>query len=74
MAKFIKIKQIIISQGQNKLTENDPVKLNDFLDKRMKVSIIKTRNCTVILDRLPSEQTKRTYNIMSYHNSNHSFH
>lgn len=74
MAKFIKIKQIIISQGQNKLTENDPVKLNDFLDKRMKVSIIKTRNCTVKLDRLPSKQTKRTYNIMSYHNSNHSFH
>lgn len=33
---FIKIKQIIISQGHNKLVEKEPKRLNDFLKKKNK--------------------------------------
>lgn len=67
---FIKIKKIIISQGHNKLVENEPERLNDFLVKKIKVSVIKTRNCTIKLDRLPSDQTKCMYRYSFDHKSN----
>lgn len=53
----ITIKKITVIQGQNIQVENEPNRLNDFLINRMKISIIKTHDCVIKLQRLPNQQT-----------------
>lgn len=65
---FIQLTKISVTQGKNVRIENNPEILNDFFTKRMKVTVIKTRDCVERLCRLSTKQCESSYIQYILHN------